>query len=329
MKGLYVAVVAAAVVALRLGLRSYGRRRRSAPGSTTDERSSADEGSARAPDPHAEHAPGRELAERRRRTAPSPTRARELFERAAGEVGLVAAREVRERTRGRMFRIGTLVILAAVAAAIVIPSVHSTSTTTRTIGVVGSLPASLERDLVAAGAALHETVRIARERDVPAATRDLRSGRIALAIVGAREVVTKDPVQATDTSAGAALFRAAAAAVSLHLAFTSAGITPAQAAALARAPSAHVTSLARPRSSGAARPTSVYGLILLFILLQQYGAWTLMGVLEEKASRVVEVLLAAVRPVQLLAGKVLGIGIVALAQSGLVVAFALVLAKAV
>jgi ABC-2 type transport system permease protein len=67
----------------------------------------------------------------------------------------------------------------------------------------------------------------------------------------------------------------------------------------------------------------------MFILLQQYGTWTLMGVAEEKASRVVEVLLAAVRPIQLLAGKVLGIGLVALAQAGLVVAFALVLARVV
>ena len=54
-----------------------------------------------------------------------------------------------------------------------------------------------------------------------------------------------------------------------------------------------------------------------------------MGVMEEKASRVVEVLLATVRPTQLLAGKVIGIGAVALAQAVALVAFALVLAKAV
>ena len=67
----------------------------------------------------------------------------------------------------------------------------------------------------------------------------------------------------------------------------------------------------------------------MFILLQQYLVWTLIGVAEEKSSRVVEVLLATVRPIQLLAGKVLGIGLVALAQAGLFVVFALVLAKSV
>ena len=54
-----------------------------------------------------------------------------------------------------------------------------------------------------------------------------------------------------------------------------------------------------------------------------------MGVMEEKASRVVEVLLATVRPIQLLAGKVIGIGAVALAQAAGLVIFALVLGAAV
>ncbi len=55
----------------------------------------------------------------------------------------------------------------------------------------------------------------------------------------------------------------------------------------------------------------------------------LLGVAEEKSSRVVEVLLATVRPLHLLAGKVIGIGTAALAQASAIVIVALVLAKAV
>ena len=51
--------------------------------------------------------------------------------------------------------------------------------------------------------------------------------------------------------------------------------------------------------------------------------------LEEKSSRVVEVLLAAVPPARLLAGKVLGIGLAVFLQAGLVVVVALSLAHAV
>jgi ABC-2 type transport system permease protein len=51
--------------------------------------------------------------------------------------------------------------------------------------------------------------------------------------------------------------------------------------------------------------------------------------MEEKSSRVAEVLLSTVRPARLLTGKVLGIGVAAFAQAGLIVTFALILAKAV
>ncbi|MGH8995169.1 MAG: ABC transporter permease, partial [Acidimicrobiales bacterium] len=61
----------------------------------------------------------------------------------------------------------------------------------------------------------------------------------------------------------------------------------------------------------------------------QYCTWILIGVMQEKSSRVVEVLLAVVRPIQLLGGKVMGIGAVALGQAGLIVGFALALGAAV
>lgn len=64
-------------------------------------------------------------------------------------------------------------------------------------------------------------------------------------------------------------------------------------------------------------------------MLTQYCTWILIGVMQEKSSRVVEVLLAMVRPIQLLGGKVLGIGLVALGQAAVVVGFALALGAVV
>ncbi len=54
--------------------------------------------------------------------------------------------------------------------------------------------------------------------------------------------------------------------------------------------------------------------IATFVLLQMWGSFVLMGVIEEKASRVIEVLLSQVRPATLLSGKLLGLGVLALAQ---------------
>jgi ABC-2 type transport system permease protein len=64
-------------------------------------------------------------------------------------------------------------------------------------------------------------------------------------------------------------------------------------------------------------------------MLTQYNTWTLVGVMEEKASRVIEVLLAAVGPAKLLTGKVLGIGLVVFAQAAVVFGLAFGLAHAV
>lgn len=54
--------------------------------------------------------------------------------------------------------------------------------------------------------------------------------------------------------------------------------------------------------------------IVLLTAMSLYGEWILVGVIEEKSSRVVEVLLAIVTPWQLLIGKVLGILSLAVAQ---------------
>jgi ABC-2 type transport system permease protein len=56
------------------------------------------------------------------------------------------------------------------------------------------------------------------------------------------------------------------------------------------------------------------GVILLFISIFTFGTWVLTGVVEEKQSRVVEVVLSTVQPRDLLVGKVLGIGLLGLVQ---------------
>lgn len=53
-----------------------------------------------------------------------------------------------------------------------------------------------------------------------------------------------------------------------------------------------------------------------------YGQWVISGVVEEKNSRVVEVILSTVQPRHLLAGKVIGIGLLGLAQIALLAGLA-------
>jgi ABC-2 type transport system permease protein len=245
------------------------------------------------------------------------------------DVGLVAAREVRERIRGKIFRVGTLLILAVVAAAIVIPVLHTGKSHLQQVGVVGALSAPLRAAVVASGTSIGITVHLVSEADVGAAHSDLRSGRVDLVIVDGRELVLNKAIGPTDISTTAQLVRAVSKNLGVAEAFAAAGLSASQSSQLAGAKALPVTSLQRGTAKGATQTTSLVGLILVFVMLTQYNTWILIGVMEEKSSRVVEVLLAAVRPVQLLAGKVLGIGLVAFAQASLIVVFALGLAKAV
>ena len=71
-----------------------------------------------------------------------------------------------------------------------------------------------------------------------------------------------------------------------------------------------------------------FTILLLYGQLLTYGYWVAAGVVEEKASRVVEVVLSTIRPKHLLAGKVIGIGLLGLASLLLTVGIALGVAQA-
>lgn len=62
---------------------------------------------------------------------------------------------------------------------------------------------------------------------------------------------------------------------------------------------------------------------IIYVAMFIYGAYVMHGVMEEKQSRVLEVVVSSVRPFELLMGKVLGIGAMGLVQMGAWVIFLL------
>ena len=77
-----------------------------------------------------------------------------------------------------------------------------------------------------------------------------------------------------------------------------------------------------PRTLGAAETdedqanelAALIGLMLLYISILMFGQFVMMGVMEEKQTRVVEVVLSRVKPTQVLIGKVIGVGLLGLIQ---------------
>lgn len=242
-----------------------------------------------------------------------------------GRVGIVAAREVRERLRGRMFRVGTVLILAVVAAAIVIPNLHHRHAAALRVGVVGELPANLRAQITRDARLSGDATIFTTEPNVARASAQITNGRVDLVIVRDDRVVVGNIA----TSPHAAEIAQIAQVLGVARALASAHLSASQISILEHAGGLTITSLRHAHVKPTDVGTSVIGLILIFMILQQYNTWTLIGVMEEKSSRVIEVLLATLRPIQLLTGKVLGIGIIAFAQATLVVGFAFVLAKSV
>jgi ABC-2 type transport system permease protein len=94
---------------------------------------------------------------------------------------------------------------------------------------------------------------------------------------------------------------------------------PGAAAAVAHGVTLPVSGLQAPSTPLSARLTGQFTMIIVFVLISVYGSQIALGIGEEKSSRVVEVLLSSLRPVQLLVGKVLGMGVLALAQAAAMV----------
>jgi ABC-2 type transport system permease protein len=68
-------------------------------------------------------------------------------------------------------------------------------------------------------------------------------------------------------------------------------------------------------------------MIYMFVLL--YGVQTMRGVIEEKTSRIVEVIISSVKPFQLMMGKIVGVGFVGITQLLIWVVLTFVIAQAV
>lgn len=268
----------------------------------------------------------------RRHQSNAPREVRTVPSRLNSDVGLIVTREVRERFRGRLIKITTLFILLVVAAAIVIPTLHNGKAKPQEVGIVGTLSSSLRATVTSSAKSADVTVRFVPESSVQNAKSGLHSGRINAAIVNSRELLVKSPLASTDNSSGTQLVRSIAENLGIAEAFQAAQLSPAQTETLKTARALPIESVEQGKKStgkDTSETTSLIGIILIFVMLNQYNTWILFGVMEEKSSRVIEVLLSAVRPIQLLTGKVVGIGLVALAQASLVVAFALVLSKSV
>lgn len=127
------------------------------------------------------------------------------------------------------------------------------------------------------------------------------------------------------------LERAVDAAV-VHLRLTGAGVPPEQVKALTARADMKPVRIGEDLSEskeGAFEKSFILSYVLSFTLymtMMFYGYYVMRGVLEEKSSRIVEVIVANVRPMELMLGKIFGVGAVGLTQYAIWVLVAMNLA---
>jgi ABC-2 type transport system permease protein len=74
------------------------------------------------------------------------------------------------------------------------------------------------------------------------------------------------------------------------------------------------TGEAKTTSTGFAMALAYISGLLMYMLVFMFGAQVMRGVIEEKTSRIVEVIISSVKPIQLMLGKIIGIALVGLTQ---------------
>jgi ABC-2 type transport system permease protein len=253
----------------------------------------------------------------------------------------IAVREYRSRVRTRSFVIGTIVLAVIAFASTQLPVLidFSMSTTQTRLAVAtpaqGMPPTSeqlMRQVLNGQDATLnggHESFAISWWPGVdPAVVQtDLEAGRYDALLIVKIDPTSKDLafVLRTDMPAdGRAVQMIGTAAASLEIEdrlFQKGTSTAALRAGYEYAiqPVKENSAGAKSLSQEVSKSVLSTGLIILiFMAIITYGVWVAMSVAEEKSSRVMELMLNATTPLQMLAGKVVGNGAAGLTQYGVV-----------
>ncbi len=231
-------------------------------------------------------------------------------------IRLVMGREMRERSRSGAFIVSLVMVLLFVAAGLVLPIIFATKDVHYEVGVLGEgNQPMIEAALALAnyeGSEVETTIEVVRFDSEAAAERAADTDEVDGVLMNGSELV----VRGADGDAGRDLERLLQrGARSVQIESLVASGDDEVVRILTSAPlGVRSLSGADPEENTERTVIAFGGLMLMYMAVLLYGSLTLTGVTEEKTNRVVEVLLAAFEPWQLLTGKIVGIGLLGLAQ---------------
>jgi ABC-2 type transport system permease protein len=222
-------------------------------------------------------------------------------------VRLVAGREISTRIRDKGFLVGSAVLIVLILGMLAFQVATNSGTDTTKIGVVGG-SAAVADALHTQGDALGTDVEVVAYDDEGSASAAVADGEVDAALLSP---AGRQPELLVESEGGQVepLVQGAIQGMAISQQLAESGVTlqnPPEVAVVALDPDAG--------ANLEAAVVALVGVVVLYSLLILFGQFVAQGVVEEKSSRVVELLLATMRPWQLLAGKILGLGLLGLVQ---------------
>lgn len=237
---------------------------------------------------------------------------------------LVAAREFRANTRTKGFIIGLIVSAAVIAGIVIVPTLFGSDS--YHIGLVGDQSRPLEPVLVELAEESGADVETSTVSSEDAARAAVDDGDLDAAVVEARTVLTAGELDAQVE----ALLQQAHRAVATEQQLAAAGLEPRQIQdALQVAPLELRSVTGDTRYEGPRQALAFLTVLVLFFLILGSTMLVATGVVEEKGSRIVEILLVAVHPWRLLAGKIVAFTVLGIIQLAVFAAAGIIAAAVV
>lgn len=224
---------------------------------------------------------------------------------------LLAKRDFLQRARSKGFLIMMGITVVLILAIGPLASAFAPEQEATVVGLVGSTPDGLEAALVSTADVYDREIETQEFAEIEEAEEALTDGDADVLLVDGAELVWQDQPSSTTE----AIVQGAVDGLARQAAIDELGLSADEAASLL-APQDLSERRLEPEDPNRG-PRIIVGYVTIFILylaILVFGQFVLMGVMEEKSSRVVEVVLSRAKPESVLAGKVLGIGALGLLQ---------------
>lgn len=252
---------------------------------------------------------------------------------------LIIRREFLERVRTKAFILGTVLFPVFMIAMIFLPALIKSGGGERTLVLVDQSPAGIGQRVAEAlqtpredkNAIRYKVQRIEGSLD---SQREALNGRVERKEIDGYLFVGPDVLRTNQVAYRARDVTRIQVLDDIQTAMTAAvqqerlrgsGLTGPQVAALVAEVRVQAARITGEGEGANVVATMVTAYVIMFLFLQiitLYGQNAMRSVLEEKNNRIVEVIVSSVRPMQLMAGKVLGLASVALVQIAIWAAFA-------